>query len=617
MTGQSHPRPKGALRLAAAAVAFAALWLGAQALAHASPAALAALVLAVAWPIWLARTEAAQMDRRLLVEGTLERRSRLFRLLWPGHLVAAAEAVAAGLSALLLLGLASQLQGPHWVALGLGAAVLSLAAGPLERWLARIARPGMAGPLARRFPLFLVAVVGIGIGVFAVDYAVVGAPDTRGMAWEAVAAEAFATGLDAETTLAAWLIGGLAAADALSWHLSQILIPALPDGALRAASWALVLGAAGVLSWLFARFALGALVLAEGRGGGARLSPAPALAVGAVALGMGMAFEGGPDERPSPEAALAEIRAVAATLDPCGEAAPSPARLSARAAAEIAAAEAEIAVAEDRRIDALSARLAVDTRAGIEAYLDWHYSLSGEYARLAALAFGDLAETMRDKLAEAVPHGQRLADRIAAERRILDSIAEVRLASAATAAGAAAAETVAAAPCLGADLAALDLGALPALAERPIPEGALAVGATVALRGALSRVAGAAAGRLAARESLRAASRMAARTAAKRGGSALASAGGAAAACAPGGPLAIACGIGAGVIAWVSIDLIAIEIAEARGRDQMRAALAAALGGRNAQLVEHLRAHAAERRTALAAAHEARLARAFIPARDG
>ncbi|WP_285674525.1 hypothetical protein, partial [Paralimibaculum aggregatum] len=91
----------------------------------------------------------------------------------------------------------------------------------------------------------------------------------------------------------------------------------------------------------------------------------------------------------------------------------------------------------------------------------------------------------------------------------------------------------------------------------------------------------------------------------------------AAAVCAPGGPLAIACGIGAGVISWVAVDLLAVEIAEAQGREPMRKALMERLGKRNEELIAQLRRYSGTRSAALAEAHRARLSSAFIPARDG
>ena len=64
---------------------------------------------------------------------------------------------------------------------------------------------------------------------------------------------------------------------------------------------------------------------------------------------------------------------------------------------------------------------------------------------------------------------------------------------------------------------------------------------------------------------------MAGKVAAKEAGAIALSAAGATAICSPTGPFAIACGIGAGIVTWLTIDKVAIEIDEARFRAEMRA----------------------------------------------
>ncbi|WP_285673827.1 hypothetical protein, partial [Paralimibaculum aggregatum] len=475
------------VRLLVSALALAALWAGAQVLPALPPFALAVVTIAIAWPIWVARVEAAQMDRRLLVEGMVARRSWLFRILWPGHLVAIVEALVAGVYALLLLALANLMQPEHWMVLGAGAALVALAAGPLARLSRRLAQPGMARPLMRRWPLHIVGIAVLAAGFFVVDYALLGAPDTRGEAWTDVATRAFAAGEGAETALAAWLIGGLSAADALAWHLSQTLIPTLPEGALRAASWALVLGGAGIVALIYTRLLVGALALADGRAAGRPAMLPAALVAGAAMLLVALLPRLSAEIAGDAAGRAATLRTLATYVNPCGQAPITPASLATRASVEIDTAASDVAAMQEARISRLAARLDAQTEAGIERYLDWHFSVRGEYERLLALAVGNLAETLRAPLQRAVPSGQHLADRINAERRMLDSLADLQMAAAAKRAGTAALTEVADAPCLGAEFVRLDLSTLPELTATPLPEGAIAAAATLPLRQALSR----------------------------------------------------------------------------------------------------------------------------------
>lgn len=615
-----RPRAGPLRRLFAVALALAALWAGAEVLLALPPVPLALLTMAIAWPIWVARVEAAQMDRRLLIEGMITHRSWVYRALWPGYWVALIEAGIAGIAALLLLAICTQFSAEHWAVLGAGGAVLALLAGPLMGVMKQVARPGMAEPLLRRWPLSLLAIVGLCIGFFTVDYALLGAPDTRALAWADVASDAYARGAGAKSQVVAWLVGGVASADALAWHLSQIFIPTLREGALRAASWVLVLGGAGLVALIASRLMIGALAVASGPAGAIERSSRPVAAIALLAIALlAVTPHLVTERRGGADDGAAAAGALAGLLDPCGQTAPSPAGLSAAATREITDAERIVAQLQEARLSSLDSQISARTAKGIETYLDWHFSLRGEYERLAAAALGDLADTLRAELMDAVPSGQSLADRLAAERRMLDSLAELRFAAAAKQAGHAAEQAVSTADCLGADALALRIDALGELTSRPIPEGAIAAaGVTLLpLRQALKRVAGAGAGRLSAQAARRLAARQIARAAAKRGTGAVASAGGAAAICAPGGPLALACGLGAGVLTWIGVDLLAIEIAEARGRERMRAALARSLSTRNNALIAELRRYSSARTAALADAHRRRLAKAFIPARDG
>lgn len=74
---------------------------------------------------------------------------------------------------------------------------------------------------------------------------------------------------------------------------------------------------------------------------------------------------------------------------------------------------AQVRAALDERVEATRAGLAVSVDAGlapiftaaqgqIPAFADWYYSLTGEYTRLAAAAFGDLAELLTERLDELV-----------------------------------------------------------------------------------------------------------------------------------------------------------------------------------------------------------------------
>ena len=91
-----------------------------------------------------------------------------------------------------------------------------------------------------------------------------GAPDTRHLAWHEVAEQAFASTYN-DSACALWgLVAGIPAAlDAIAWHLSELLIPQLPDTASRVIAWLFFLLRNATIAWLFTALLLGEIIILE------------------------------------------------------------------------------------------------------------------------------------------------------------------------------------------------------------------------------------------------------------------------------------------------------------------------------------------------------------------
>ncbi len=233
--------------------------------------------------------------------------------------------------------------------------------------------------------------------------------------------------------------------------------------------------------------------------------------------------------------------------------------------------------------------------AAIPAYIDWYYSLPGEYLRLGHALGGDVADYMADKLKEllfrqsgaegrleALPQRlqQGVSDRLrrAGEAIVVDAAREMEAGGGRTVAE------------MRWELA----GELPVdqLAEEALmPTGELArrqlvslgtglgAGALVAKGGGVLLVKKAVAG-VAGSSGFKAAAALLGKVAAKsalKGGSALAGAGGGALLCAPGGPLALVCGALAGAATWLATDAALLELEEWLHREAFEREMAQAV----------------------------------------
>jgi hypothetical protein len=612
-----------AMRLLAMAAAAASVYALSRVMPDVPCWALFFLVAAIAWPIWVGEREYALFRHRLAIVATTLETSRVRRWFWRGRFTSFVQMLAALFWAALLLAFAPLLDTWHLALLAADVVFLAAMAGLARAWMARDVRDEYVGLVSRRWVLFALNVVLLSLAFFAVDYFVVGAPDTRGMAWNEVASRAYGE-FEGKVAcpLAGMTLGFLNAVDRLNWHAAQVLIPSLPAPGLELAAWAIFLLQAGLVSFAYTRLLLGVLALvarleARPRGTTDGLFPAslPVLALvfllGAYSL---RDFD--------PATVRPVARAVVDRMNPCRIEAPSLAAARSRFAAQIdtvKAAQAQRAATDiDRSLDAMFG----DAEAGVEKYLDWYFSVLGEYERI----FAHLGSRSADKigalidaeLEKAVLAGPRIGERLAQANQRIAADTTAKFTAVAAQLGSRLQQEAASRPCW---TEALHLPAIPAI-ERDVRAATtslasgLAVGGLVAARVVAGRFSQTVLTRLASRRAYGSAATVAGRVAGKRAGSLLIAGGTATAACAPGGPLALICGLVAGVVTWVTVDKAMVMIDELRFRDEMRAEIIEGLREQKAELAQELRAAHGALIDAMATRVHASVDRVFIPARD-
>ena len=589
------------------------------------------LLVPIAWLIWAYWSGNALFARRLWLTGVARSDSQVRRWLMRGWLVQGLIAVPALVFTALLLPIATRLDPLHWLVLALDVLLLSLVIGPVQRRLADEVQVQKVGFVARRWPLFLGNLLLLTVVFLVIDFAVLGGPDTRGQAWSLVAERAFAAAAsDAACPAAGWAVGVLAAAQALAWHASLLVIPSLPEPMLRLGAWLLFLTRAGLLGWLFTAMLLGALALVEQRRARRAADPEPAAAATLssafiytiLVLAMPYLYALHKLRDVDPITLERPARGLIIWTNPC-QWDPTLEALTGTLDARLQAGRAEALAAADERIEAALDAFFARAEQGVDAYLDWYFTVTGEYQRLAAAATGDFGALMATRLdrhlftdsgftawledtysaldTDAAAHLAELADEFGARLR---SAAEDSDCTFELAVGAGAGDG-------------FDLGQVGQDARRAGTAAAAGAAAGAVTAKLLSKqVAGAVAAKLAGKKSFQTAVVLAGKAAAKKGGSSLASALGATAICAPTGPWAVLCGIGAGAATWLAVDKVMVEVDEVRFLDEMRADLMATLAEQRALLAAALHQRQAAALDAGLAALAERLGRRYVPARE-
>lgn len=601
-----------------------ALLAGAAALLYAAAVAfprapcwmLAPVVAALAWPIWRYQREYALFERRAVLAGVTREESALRAWLWAGRVTRVVQALTALGWATLLLALATRLEPWHWAVVALDALVLALLVRPVTYRLSSDVRREQLGIAARRWPLAWINLALLAAVFFAVDFFVVGAPDTRGLAWHEVAERTYGSvAAGAGCRVAGALAGGLAAVDALAWHAAQVLIPSLPSTGLKWAAWAVFLLQAGLFAIALTRLYLGVVAVFDREG--LRPSTPPessrdfvvtAVAAALLLLALAWALRDFDGAR-----VAARARQAVAWMDPCRTDAEGLARLEASLASQFQA----LRVAEQQhvgeRVDASLAPLFAEAEKNVDAYLDWYFTVIGEYQRLGALVTGRFAESMREELERRV-FGDAFRERLERANAAIAAESQARLEKAGVEMGGKLQAAVDAKPCL---LGRIDRAAMKSV-ERDATRASAAAfaGAAVAVTAGVMarRAAAAATTRAASKRAFQGAASLGGRVVAKRAGSTLVAAAGGAAVC---GPLAPLCALIAGGVTWITLDKAFIEIDELRFREEMKAEILESLRLQRSELAAELRVpHEAAIDQAVAGMQQS-VRRAFVPAREG
>ena len=353
----------------------------------------------VCWPIWQYRIEYLLFRRRLVLGGVTQSSSRVRRMFWRGGVTKAVQVVVSMCLAWLLLTLVAPLSMQHWLTLAADGVFLALVYVPVTRGLSGTINARHLGAVVRRWPLFLINGLVLTTAFMLLDFAVVGAPDTRQLAWNTLAEQVYLENFSQAGCVLWGVSAGTAAAlEALAWHGSQLLIPNLPDMSAKMVAWGFFLLRAATVAWLATALLLGVSILMEkhalkqhGHKSGNTFVRAFILTIILLALPFFYAavkisnwVPPEPDET--------------GMFDPCRLDAHSREQLRMQLGAEVDAERTQAMQAVDEEVDQGLDVMFVDIEQGVDHYLDWYFTVVGEYQRLAAVFTADVATTMREQL---------------------------------------------------------------------------------------------------------------------------------------------------------------------------------------------------------------------------
>ena len=574
----------------------------------------------VSWPIWQYRTEYLLFRRRLVLGGVMQTSSRFRRLFWKGTITRAIQVVVSMCLAWLLLVLVSQLSRQHWWLLVADAVFLALIYVPVTRGLRNTINTQHLAAVVRHWPLLLINGVVLTSAFMLLDFAVVGAPDTRQLAWNTLAEQVY---LDSYRSAACVLwgmsAGAAAAVEALAWHASQLVIPNLPDPGAKMVAWAFFLLRSATVAWLATALLLGVSTLMEkralqrrGQHPGSTVSRAFLVTI--LLLALPFFYAAVKLNELDPALFESGVEDAAVLTDPCKQDITRRKQLLAKLDGEVTIARRQALQVVDDEVEQGLEVLFADIEAGVDHYLDWYFTVLGEYQRLAAVFTADVAETMRKQLEQHLFADSDFDAQLENLDHELERLTTARFAQLAPQLR----HELANASCNIGKLTLLPLSELDHDTLRASLAASSGVGAGIVTSKLLaSKTTAAVVGKVAAKKTFQTGAALATKTLAKKGSSTLLSAGAGTVLCAPTGPLAILCGVTAGLITWFTVDKALVELDEALNREEMRAEILAVLEEQQALLGEQLTQKHDARIDLISRHVNAVVQKTFIPASEG
>ena len=576
--------------------------------------------LLVAYPLWRQQVDRVLFERRAILAAVANPNGRVRHWFWRGRVASVMQVFLAIGLAIVLLSMLSSLTTKHWWLLGVDAAILALLVPAVRRRLRSEIQDGYVGLVARRWPLALFNVLLLTISFVLLDYYFIGWPDTRGADWWQVARHSFDVGYtSAECPAVGACIGALTMVGDLSRHLASIVIPQLPASYLRFLVWLLYLGWAGFGAYLYTRLLLGVVALLDRMGSvdvgrDDRTSRAFVYTILGLMIPYGIAnimlrnWEANLNQN-------AFNSRAPAIIDPCKGVKFDTTELRSNLSGELRKASAGSRALAEQRVDALLDQAFAPAEQGVDRYLDWYYSMLGDYSRLAEVVTGDIDSFMLRKLNELLIDSVKLDQQLSEGALSIENEMMARMEGAGESLGFLATQSVRASGCPVPEVNIKGVANL----QRDAIRGSIATVAAggVAAKVLVAKPASLMAGKLAAKGTVKIATKVMGKAAAKKGTSTLAAAGLGTLGCAPLGFFAPFCGVAAGVVTWVTVDRVVLEVDEFVNREDMRAELLAGLAEQRVAIRAQLVAFYTALIDEYANEIQSQADRLFIPARDG
>lgn len=536
------------------------------------------IIALVSIPIWVSKHEDSILFRHIILDGATKKKSNTRNILWSGRLIRIWTALVSILLAWALVSVGSQIDSKYFYLMLVDAFLIMIITRKIKNAMHNEVKRKYINQASRKTVYVINAVI-LSISMMALDY-YAGFNIYPGAIKDVALSRFHEVSSLASCPITGIGAGVFSAIDASIKSLAVNIIDPIPDSSVRQAVWFSFLIQAGAFVWIFSRFIIGVHTLTESfvltkREQEKTWSKSFNYTLIALAIPYIVWFWANADQKPiiahaEPSPQLITPSVARPSTPPCT---PNDER--------IAALDTELTeqIKNDKNNTIQSVNLIIDNEMlsirnisskHIDNYLDWYFSVTGEYERLLEAFTGDVGKKLVQEFEQKVYNNLNIKNRLDNLDHEVEKKVTINTASAL--------ESIRK-KLLDKDLKSLTCGEvdpdqiIDTVDRNNIYSSTVALGGIATARLA-TQAAVVASTKMAAKSSVKAASKVIAKAVSKKAASLLAGGGAGIALGGLCGPFAPICSSVGGMVgaatAWLAVDKIIIEVDEAVNRDEMK-----------------------------------------------
>ena len=540
-----------------------------------------AVIILISVPVYLSIKELPLLKHRLFIESTWRKESHVHKFFWKAIIKKVSLYVISVLITLGLIFTTSLFETSHWVLIYIDIIAIILLNKIISENVNHQVKHNYNGLITRNYYLNWINMIFLVIAIFSIDFFFTEVTDTRGTEPWTLFQQQFQFVESSSCQLASLPYGVIKGVDSLIWHFMQVGIVGIPDISLQILAWFFFLIPAAFGAAVIQHVFLGGIIISEIKQqrnwkllGDSLFSKSFMITILILAsiYFYAVVVISKTDFSHLETIAKEKIKSV----DPCAK--PDEKLISQRTDdvnSSIKKISEGIKNKSHARIDKKFDDLRRNAEKGIDVYLDWLFSVIGEYERLAMVFSGDVSEKMSKELVKIIFSNTGISQSIDLlliqeqknnKQNILDMADTINIKTN---------EFISNNPCLLRDVSL----STPSITRDKITAGTAtftgAIGARVTGKTLGQKTASMATAKIVNKAGFKAVINLIAKTLAKKAATTVAGgvATGAAAGlvCGPTSPIcSVVGGIVGGITTWFIVDKIIVEIDEAINRESLR-----------------------------------------------